>query len=140
MLRAIVVSVAVAGFLLVAAPKAQAQARYPYYHENKWYSKGSGKSKYYYTHYYYGDKKYHHAYYYPSKSKRYVYYYNYQKKRYWGRYDLETGKYSLLPDGKRKENLDDIAEDDFPKPVDLEKIAVPGSDNLKMTKPPDLPD
>ncbi|MFQ3593039.1 MAG: hypothetical protein SNJ82_07600 [Gemmataceae bacterium] len=137
MLRAMIVTAAVLLVGGVAAPKAQAQ--YPKYYNNQWYSKGSGASKYYYAHYYYAPNKYHHAYYYPSKSKRYVYYYNWEKKRYWGRYDLETQKYSLLSEDKRKENLDDIAEGDFPEPVALDKVTIPGSTDT-MTAPPKLPE
>ena len=146
MLRAMIVTVAVLLVGGVTAPKVQAQ--YPKYYNNQWYAKGSGASKYYYTHYHYGPGKsqYHHAYYYPSKSKRYVYYYNWEKKRYWGRYDLESGKYSLLPEGKkadgtdyRKEDLDKIEESDFPEPVALDKVTIPGSTDT-MTAPPKLPE
>jgi hypothetical protein len=122
-----------AGVLMVSGVAAPAtQSQYPKYYNNQWYSKGSGASKYYYSYYY--------AYYYPSKSRRYVYYYNWQKKQYWGRYDLETDKYSRLPDSKKKENLGDIAEGDFLKPEPLDEVPIPGSDGLKMSAPPKLPD
>jgi hypothetical protein len=113
-------------------------AQYPYYYKNKWYPVSGPKGKYYYTHYYYGAKAYHHVYYYPYRSKRYVYYYNWKTKKYWGRYDLETGRYSLLEPDKRKENLEDIKESDFPPPKPLETCLIPGSTET-MTAPPMLP-
>jgi hypothetical protein len=137
MLRATVLAALV---LVVGGVSAQqANAQYPRYYRNTWYAKGSGASKYYYAHYYYAPGKYHHAYYYPGMSKRYVYYYNWEKKRYWGRYDRETGQYSLLPEDKRKENLGDIAERGFPEAKPLDEITIPGSTE-KMTPPPELPD
>ncbi len=131
------VGAAVLGVLLLGASAGVAKAGYPYYYQ--WYSGGGGGKSYYYTYYYYGPSSYHHVYYYPSVSKRYVYYYNWQKKRYWGRYDLETGLYSLLPEDRRKENLSDIAESDFPEPVSLDRVKVPGGDGETMTAPPGLP-
>ncbi len=129
---------------------AQAQS-YPYYYKQRWYPRQyvykRVRHTYYYTHYYYRPRSYHHVYYYPRRSRRYVYYYNWRTKRYWGRCDLTTGKYSLLPADKKKETLDEIKESDFPPPVPLEQIDIPGSKDptdpkkpaLKMTKPPPLP-
>lgn len=138
MLRAMLVTVAV---LLGGMTASTAQAQYPRYYNNQWYSQGSGASKYYYTHYYYAANKYHHAYYYPSRSKRYVYYYNWQTKKYWGRYDLESGKYAMLEDGDKKEELGDIPEEAFQKNVKpIAEFAIPGSDGAKMTGPPRPPE
>lgn len=50
---------------------------------------------------------------YRPTQPRYVYYYNGQTRVYWGRYDLETGKYQLLPDGQKKANLCDIPQSAF---------------------------
>jgi len=121
-------------FLLVVGTTAQANPSY-----TGWYRATGPRGQYYYSHYYYAPNRYHHAYYYPYKSRRYVYYYNWQKKRYWGRYDLESGRYSLLPDHLRKENLEEINEDDFPKPPQpLNEITIPGSTET-MTAPPPVP-
>ena len=138
MFRSAIVLAAVLVVGGVAAPAAH-QGQYPKYYNNQWYAKGTGASKYYYTHYYYAPSKYHHAYYYPSKSKNYVYYYNWEKKHFWGRYDVEMQKYSLLPEDKRKEKLSDISEADFPPPVALDTVPIPGAAERTMTAPPKLP-
>lgn len=122
--------------LLYCVPTAQADD--PYYYKNKWYSASAPRGNYYYTHYYYAPNAYHHAYYYPYHSKRYVYYYNWKTNKYWGRYDLESGKYSLLPDDKKKAELKDIAEEDFPPAKPLDEVTIPGSSET-MTAPPVLP-
>ena len=119
--------------------------KYPHY--SKWYH--NTDHNYHYTNYTYGpgQDSYHRVYYYPKThypqyygGRRHVYYYNWSQKRYWGRMDLDTGKYSLLPEGKRKEKLTDIAEKDFPEPVARETIVIPGTEDLKMTElPPPLP-
>jgi hypothetical protein len=131
--RKLLIAVAV---LLCELPAAQAQ--YPYYYKNKWYAASGPRGRYYYTHYYYAPRVYHHAYYYPYMSRRYVYYYNWKTRRYWGRFDLSTGKYSLLPEKKRKENLNDIQEKDFPEPQPVDSVVIPGSTDT-MTAPPVLP-
>jgi hypothetical protein len=136
---------ALALFLLGPIPEATAQ-KYPYYENQKWVPATSPRGqRYYYSHYYYAPGRYHHAYYYPYKSQRYVYYYNWRGKRYWGRWDLETDKYSLLKPEKRKENLNDIRDEDFPPPQPPEKIDIPPSEEgepptgQKMTEPPHPP-
>lgn len=57
----------------------------------------------------------HHAFYFNHKPKH-VYFYNPHKRAWWGRYDLETGGYSLLKEQDRKAELSDIPEHAFPKP------------------------
>jgi hypothetical protein len=95
---------------------------------------------YYYRYYYYKPSadaeqyRYHYAIYYPSRGKK-VYMYNPEKKRFWGYYDLEAKGYSLLPVEARRERLDDIPEEAFPK---LGKMPpIPESrDNEAMLEPP----
>jgi len=128
------------------ADQAQAQRRaYPHY--SQWYY--NTDHNYYYCNYTYGEPQdsYHRVYYYPSSyypgwygGRRHVYYYNWRTRRYWGRMDLDTGKYSLLPEDKRKEKLTDIDEKDFPEPVARDSIAIPGAEKLMMKDlPPALP-
>jgi len=118
---------------------------YPYY--TQWYY--NNDYNYYYCNYTYSPQpeSYHRVYYYPTtyypntyySGRRYTYYYNWSNRRYWGRMDMETGKYSLLPDDKRKEKISDIKDSDFPAAVDPNMVSIPGADKLKMTVPPALP-
>jgi hypothetical protein len=118
---------------------------YPNY--SQWYH--NTDYNYYYCNYTYGggQDNYHRVYYYPKAhypayygGRRYTYYYNWRTRRYWGRMDLETGKYSLLPEDKRKEKLTDIKESDFPEPVARATVAIPGAEKMMMKDlPPPLP-
>ncbi len=99
---------------------------------------------YYYRWYYFkpsaDDKehRYHYAIYYPSRGKR-MYLYNPHNKKFWGYYDVEAKGYSLLPPERRRERLDDIPAEAFPKPGKMPPI--PDSrDGTAMLEPPnDLP-
>ena len=124
--------------LCVASVCFAGSPRYPYYYNARWYPATTKVTRYSYTYYYYAPKRYHHVYVYPAVSTRYVYYYNWEKQQYWGRFDYESEKYSLLPEDKRKAKLEDIAEKDFPAPVALDKVVIPGTD-IKMIAPPPLP-
>ena len=84
------------------------------------------KYKYYYRSYSYKPSHHHYAIYHPSRGKR-VYYYNPVKKTYWGYYDMESKGYALLPENARKESLNDIPADAFPKPS-KEMPKIPGED------------
>jgi hypothetical protein len=121
---------------------------YPYY--SQWTY--NTDHNYYYCNYTYAQPQdsYHRVYYYPTQyypntyysGRRYAYYYNWSTRRHWGRMDLETGKYSMLPEDKRKEKLTDIAEKDFPVAVARDTITIPGAEKegLKMKDlPPALP-
>jgi hypothetical protein len=127
-----------AALFLVVGGLAMAGGGYPYYANNAWYSQTSGAYTYYYTQYYYAPQRYHFCYYYPYVSQRYVYYYNPVSRRYWGRFDLQSNKYSMLPENARKEKLEDIKETDFPEPQALNQITLPDTE-LKMTAPPSPP-
>ncbi len=100
---------------------------------------------YYYRWYYFkaspDDKEYqyHYGIYYPSRGKR-IYLYNPHKKTFWGYYDPAAKGYSLLPPEKRRERIDDIPAEAFPKPGKMPPI--PGSsDGAVMLEPPgDFPE
>ena len=87
---------------------------------------------YYYRQYFYKPTPtytgydYHYCIYYPSRPT-YIYYYNPVRKVYWGRYDLEKQGYSMLEEKDRKEKLDDIPEEAFPKPGEMP--AIPGAED-----------
>ena len=106
---------AVACSVSVASPGSG--ARRHYYGGWNYHSKRT----YYYSNYYYkpqtnyADYKHHYCIYYPSRP-RYVYYYNPVARYYWGRYDLKEKGYSLLEEKDRKEDLESIPEEAFPKP------------------------
>ncbi len=135
---------AVIAAAFLASSGTQAEASYSgrsYYSSWSYYPQRS----YYYRHYHYkpyatySGYKYHYCIHYPTRP-RYVYYYNPYQRTYWGRYDLEKGGYSLLPEDQRKENLNDIPEDAFPAPGEMP--AIPESeDNVQIPKPAadDLP-
>jgi hypothetical protein len=100
--------------------------------------------KVYYKHMDWDAKKSHHQiYYYPSRSKRYIYYRSYNPTkgagRYWGRYDLETKEYQMLPEDKRKDDLDKIKEDDFGSRQKVSDIKVPDTKET-LPEPPPLPE
>jgi hypothetical protein len=117
-----------------------AEAHYPHYYKTKWYPRYVGTTvTYYYSNYYYAPDRYHICYYYPERGRRHIYYYNWERRVYWGRFDIETGKYSLLEQKDRKENLGDIPESAFPNPVALDQVKIPGTD-LNITAPPGLPE
>lgn len=99
---------------------------------------------YYYRWYYYKPSpqatnyNYHYGIYYPSRGKK-VYMYNPHKKRYWGYYDMEAKAYSLLPEEQRREHIDDIPAEAFPKPGKM-PIMPEATDGETMLEPPnDLP-
>ena len=111
------VAATVSGF---SSAEAHPGARRQYYSSWSYYPSRS----YYYTRYYYKPTptyptySYHYCVSYPSRP-RYVYYYNPHTRQYWGRFDCEgkSGEqYSLLKPEHRKENLNDIKEEHFPKP------------------------
>jgi hypothetical protein len=136
-----IVKLSVLGLLLVAAElPAQGEAPRQYY--SAW--RKHAEKPYYYRWYYFkpaaADKEYqyHYGIYYPSRGKR-VYMYNPQTKKFWGYYDVEAKGYSLLPNEKRRERIDDIPAEAFPKPGKMPPV--PGSDDgaAMLEPPPDLP-
>jgi hypothetical protein len=82
----------------------------------------------------------HYVIYHPNRP-RYFYYYNPVQRRYWGRCEIGQageGRYSLLAECDRRENLADIPESAFPPPGPMPFI--PGADELRLEFPPaDLP-
>jgi hypothetical protein len=100
-----------------------------------------GEKPYYYRWYYFkpaaSDKEYqyHYGIYYPSRGKR-VYLYNPQAKKFWGFYDMEAKGYSLLPPEKRRERIDDIPAEAFPKPGKMPPLP-DSKDGTAMLPPPD---
>jgi hypothetical protein len=130
--------------------------RRQYYDKNWKYHAGT---KYYSKTYYYrptktyrGKYKYQQVIYKPGKNKNWVYWYNPEKKKYWARCptknhpvygrQVQRGKdyWSQLPDAKKRNNLDDINDDDW-GPVQQKSPPIPGAnDNAKIDCPPaDLP-
>lgn len=104
------------------------------------------KHEYYYATYYfkptadYPGYRSHYAIYYASRP-RYVYYFDRYSRRYWGRFDTEGkagAQYSLLKDESRKERVEDIAEEDFPKPGGMPMIPE-SEDGVSMIPIPGLP-
>lgn len=97
--------------------------------------------RYHYRYYYYKPTvttttySYHYVVYYPTRP-RYYYYYNPVSRQYWGRYDREEKGYSMLAEKDRKEKLEDIAEEAFPKPAKLPPIP-DATDNETIETPPD---
>jgi hypothetical protein len=138
---AAVAVVAVAGLM---ATSSTSEAGYRYYGRH-YYSSWSyyPSYNYYYSNYYYYPTSYatsydyHYVVYYPSQP-RYYYYYNPYRRVYWGRYDVQTGGYSLLAEKDRKEHLSDIPESAFPKAGAMP--TVPGTqDGLTLPVPPSAP-
>ncbi len=138
-------AVATLGGLSVASNPPSADAYYgyrQYYSSWRYYP---SRTYYYRSYYYkpyeaYTGYKHHYVVYYPQPQYRsYVYYYNPYKQVYWGRYDLEAKGYSLLAEQDRKQKLEDIPEEAFPKPGEMP--AIPESeDSVKIEMPPnDLP-
>ena len=118
--KALLFLLLLAAFSGLAAPDAQAGGYRQYYSSWSYHP----THRYYYTRYFYkptptySTYSYHYCIHYPSQP-RYVYYYNPHARVYWGRFDCE-GKpgeqYSLLKPEHRKEKLEDIKEEHFPKP------------------------
>jgi hypothetical protein len=140
-------SVGLAGVLaLVALALAPAQASA--YGSRQYYSgwRNNSRGGYYYRSYYYKPRpsyygyKHHYVVYYPSRPK-YYYYYNPYKNQYWGRCPVETdgkGEYSMLAEGDRKANLDDIPEKAFPEPGRMPRIPeATEKDEEQLDLPPD---
>lgn len=145
------------GLLLVCgvlsfAPMAEKTVSASPYQYRQYYSSWSYQPtrRYHYCRYFYkpttsySGYKYHYAIRYTRsystkpRYSRYVYFYNPHRRVYWGRFDLE-GKpgeqYSLLKDADRKENLEEIPEDAFPKPASMPVI--PDSEDKVQIKPID---
>jgi hypothetical protein len=98
----------------------------PYYYRSYFYKKSPTDKEY----------SYHYGIYHPSRGKR-VYMFNPQKKTYWGYW--EGGQYSILPKEKRKESLDDIAAEDFPKPGNGPPIPETDDGSVMDAPPNDFP-
>lgn len=100
---------------------------------------------YYRTYYYkpyptYTSYSYHYVIYYPSQPS-YYYYYNPYRRVYWGRSPVKhDGKavYSLLSEEHRKGTLNEIKEEDFPKPGPMPKVPE-ATDGATMQVPPSDP-
>jgi hypothetical protein len=139
------------GLQAARAPKRQYYDRtWKYHKEKKYYTK-----TYYYrpTKAYSGTPKHQYVVYKPAKDKNWVYWYNPEKKKYWARCPtkhhasygkgVKAGKdyWSYLPDEKKKDNLDDIDDDDWGK-VQTSSPDIPASDDgAKVQGPPsDLPE
>jgi hypothetical protein len=132
----------VACFLLVSLFGAAGQAAHdksPRQSYSAW--RKHAEKPYYYRWYYFKpsaddqEYQYHYGIYYPSRGKR-VYLYNPKSKKFWGYYDMEAKGYSLLPPQKRRERIDDIPAEAFPKPGKMPPI--PDSrDGTTMLEPPD---
>jgi hypothetical protein len=96
---------------------------------------------YYYRWYYFkpsaDDKEpqYHYGIYYPSRGKR-VYFFNPSSRKFWGYYDMEAKGYSLLPPEKRRERIDDIPAEAFPRPGKMPPLP-DSTDGTTMLEPPD---
>jgi len=89
-----------------------------------YYGPYRGRGGSYYTFYYYyrptpyaTDYRYHTVFYYPTTVGRikggYYYYKNRVTGLYWGRCLAGSNQYELLPDSKRRPNLEDIDDGDF---------------------------
>jgi hypothetical protein len=130
------------GFAAVAEPNAAAsyQARRQYY--GAWTY--NPIQRYHYRYYYYKPVvtattySYHYVVYYPARP-RYYYYYNPVARQYWGRYDRESKGYSMLAEADRKEKLEDIKEEAFPKPAKMPPIPEAGDNEAIETPPDDAP-
>jgi hypothetical protein len=139
MMRVVKLSVLVS--VLAAAPLS-VHAEPPRQYYSDW--RKHAEKPYFYRWYYFKpsatDREYHYHYgiYYPSRGKR-VYLYNPETKRFWGYYDMEVKGYSLLPTEMRRQRIDDIPAESFPKPGKMPPI--PGAeDGAAMLEPPnDLP-
>ena len=132
-------------FLVVAAlcaamPDVSAQDTTKRQYYGPW--KKHNTKPYFYRYYYYkksptdAEYSYHYAIYHPSRGKR-IYMYNPHKKVYWGYW--EGDGYSLLPKEKRKELIDDIAADDFPKPGKAPPIPETDDGTLMIAPTGDFP-
>jgi hypothetical protein len=123
-----------------AAVQGQEEAPRQYY--SPW--RKHAEKPYYYRWYYFkpaaADKtyQYHYGIYYPSRGKR-VYLYNPHAKRFWGYYDMEAKGYSLLPTGKRRERIDEIPAEAFPKPRKMPQIPESRDGTTMLEVPNDLP-
>jgi hypothetical protein len=94
----------------------------PYFYRSYYFKKSPTDTEY----------SYHYGIYHPSRGKR-VYMYNPKKKLYWGYWDADG--YSLLPKEKRKESIDDIPAEDFPKPGKAPPVPE-ANDGILMDAPP----
>jgi hypothetical protein len=153
-------SLAAAGLvLLLAGLFSLNAARAPkrQYYDKSWeYQKDK---KYYTKTYYYrptkgytGKPKHQYIVYKPSRSKNWVYWYNPEKKKYWARCPtrnhpvygakVKDGKdyWSMLPNEKKKGNLDDIDDEDWGK-AQNNSPPIPGNDDDETIQcpPSDLP-
>ena len=130
---AVVAGLAAAGVLGAAGEAAAGSyGRYTY-------SASRGYGYRTYSYYSVTHRAYHHhvAVYRPTQP-RYVYYYNSQTRVYWGRYDLDTGRYQLLPAEHKRGTLADIPESAFPAGGPLPAEG-PGSDE-PLLPPPETAD
>jgi hypothetical protein len=100
---------------------------------------------YYRTYYYrpyptYTTYSYHYVIYYPSQPS-YYYYYNPYRRVYWGRSSVKhdsNAVYSLLSEEHRKGALNEIKEEDFPKPGPMPRVPE-STDGATMAVPPSDP-
>jgi hypothetical protein len=136
--------ISLAGVLLLSAAASRAAAYGPRQYYTSWSPTNYGY--YYRTYYYrpyptYTTYSYHYVIYYPSQPS-YYYYYNPYRRVYWGRSPVKNdGKavYSLLSEEHRKGTLNEIKEENFPKPGPMPQVPE-SSDGTRMTLPPaDLP-
>jgi len=115
----------------------QYYARWQYHPRHSYYYR-----KYYYKPYVaYPTHKIHYCVYYPTRPK-YYYYYNPYRRTYWGRCEVERTeeKYSLLAEGDRKENLEEIPESAFPEPSTPPGIPESEDNETMLLSPNDLPE
>jgi hypothetical protein len=136
-------TVAVLGGLTMASSPPSAKAYYGYRQYYSSYRYYPSRSYYYASYYYkpyddYAGYKHHYCVYYPS-TPSYVYYYNPYKQVYWGRYDFENKGYSLLKEEDRKQKLEDIDPDAFPKPGQMPPIPEAEDATVRIEAPPAPP-
>jgi hypothetical protein len=97
----------------------------------------------YRTYYYkpsptYVGYRHHYVFSFPSRPKHY-YFYNPYTKVFWGRCPVNAqgnGAYSLLAEGDRRGNVEDIPEEAFPKPGKMPRIPE-ATDDAPLDLPPD---
>lgn len=138
MLKGLLGLMTMASLAMLTVPSAEANARAGRQYYGDWTYNNT--QRYHYCYYYYKPVvtetvyTYHYVIYYTARPT-YYYYYNPVTRQYWGRYDRDAKGYSMLAEKDRKEKLEDIKEEAFPKPAKMPKI--PGAaDDEAMLPPP----
>ncbi|CAN5427283.1 hypothetical protein BH11PLA2_BH11PLA2_11730 [soil metagenome] len=105
------------------------------HYSNYTYSTSRGYGYRTYTYYSQTHRTHHsHVAVYHPKHPRKVYYYNVQTKKYWGRYDMDTGLYSVLADADKKSTIGEIPDSAFPAGG---KMPAEESGNEALLPPPE---